>query len=211
MYGRQFYDRKFVYNVFMVYSPPYYKGQTGVLGRVLGGWTFAPIFTAGSGQPIEIFTTTGDGQEFGAGDNINYFGLETAVPTGPIQSGHAYYTAGSTGFGDSGYPVNIFKNPEAAYNSYRNPVLGLDTKNASYLNGLPYWNLDFRITKNIRVAESVALEFQGVFVNILNHNQLLDPWGMGLFSPGTFGNLLGSAQENPGGNRSIQVGARVRF
>jgi Carboxypeptidase regulatory-like domain len=211
MYGRQFYDRKFVYNVFMVYSPPYYKGQTGVLGRVLGGWTFAPIFTTGSGQPIEIFTTTGDGQEFGAGDNINYFGLETAVPTGPIQSGHAYYTAGSTGFGDSGYPVNIFKNPEAAYNSYRNPVLGLDTKNANYLNGLPYWNLDFRITKNIRVAESVALEFQGVFVNILNHNQLLDPWGMGLFSPGTFGNLLGSAQENPGGNRSIQVGARVRF
>jgi hypothetical protein len=55
------------------------------------------------------------------------------------------------------------------------------------------------------------LEFQGVFSNILNHNQFLDPWGMGLFSPSSFGNLLGSAQEIPGGNRSIQVGARVRF
>jgi Carboxypeptidase regulatory-like domain len=211
MYGRQLYDRKFVYNTFLVYSPPFYKGQTGVMGRLLGGWTFSSVFTTGSGQPIEIFTTTGDGQEFGAGDNSNFFGLETAVPTGPIQSGHAYFTAGSKGFGDGGLPINIFKNPEAAFNSYRNPILGIDRKDTSYLGGLPYWNLDFSVRKNVRVAESISLEFQGVFANILNHDQFLDPWGMGLFSPGTFGNLLGSAQANTGGNRSIQVGARVRF
>jgi hypothetical protein len=77
---------------------------------------------------------------------------------------------------------------------------------------LPYWNLDFSVRKNVRVAESVALEFQGVFTNVLNHNQWLDPvesWG--LYSPGTFGNLGGSAQGVPGGNRTIQLGARVRF
>lgn len=211
MYGPQFFDRKFVYNTFLVYNPPFYTGQAGVKGRLLGGWSFSPIFTAGSGQPIEIFTTTGDGQEFGGGDNVNFFGLETAVPIGPIQSGHVYHTAGSSGFGDGGLPVNIFKDPAAAYGSYRNPILGLDNRNTSFLRGLPYWNLDFSIRKNVRVTEQVALEFQGVFSNILNHNQFLDPWGMGLFSPSSFGNLLGSAQEIPGGNRSIQVGARVRF
>jgi hypothetical protein len=49
-------------------------------------------------------------------------------------------------------------------------------------------------------------------VDILNHNQWLDPpesWG--LYSPAIFGNLGGSAQENIGGNRSIQLAARVRF
>ena len=211
MYGRQFYDRKFVYNAFFVYNPPFYKGQEGMMGRLLGGWTFSTIFTTGSGQPIEIFTTTGDGQEFGAGDNVNFFGLETAVPTGPIQSGHAYHTAGSGGIAAGGLPVNIFQDPAKAYASYRNPVLGLDNKDTSYLNGLAYWNLDFSVRKNVRITEGVSFEVQGVFANLFNHNQWLDPQGMAMYSPGTFGNLLGSAQENTGGNRSIQLGARVRF
>ena len=51
MYGRQAFDRKFIYNMFLVYQPAFFKGQSGVLGHVLGGWTFATIFTAGSGLP----------------------------------------------------------------------------------------------------------------------------------------------------------------
>ena len=203
MYGRQLFDRKFVFNTFMVYSPPFYKGQQGMIGRVLGGWTFSPVLTAGSGAPIEIFTSTGDGQEFGAGDNVNFFGLETAVPIAPVTSGHAYNQGGGT--------FSIFKNGSAAISSFRNPVLGIDNKNTQFLNGLPYWNLDFSIRKNVRIAESVAFEFQSVFTDVLNHNQWLDPWGMGLFSGSSFGVLPGSAQGNPGGNRSIQLGARVRF
>jgi len=203
MYGRQLFDRKLVFNTFMVYSPPFYKGQQGMIGRVLGGWTFSPVLTAGSGAPIEIFTSTGDGQEFGAGDNVNFFGLETAVPIAPSTSGHAYKQSDRT--------VNIFKDGPGAINNFRNPILGIDTKNTQFLNGLPYWNLDFSIRKNVRIAESVAFEFQSVFTDVLNHNQWLDPWGMGLFSGSSFGVLPGSAQGNVGGNRSIQLGARVRF
>ena len=215
MYGRQFYDRKFVFNTFMVYQPPIFKGQQGLKGRVLGGWTFSPIFTTGSGQPIEVFTTTGDGQEFGGGDNIDFFGLQTAVPLGPIPGGsgkaHYFQTGALTNVGSGGLPVSIFGNPDAAFANYRNPILGVDTRNTQYLTGLPYWNLDFSIRKNVRITERVAFEFQSIFTNILNHNQWLDPWGMALYSPSTFGNLLGSAQETTGGNRSIQLGARVRF
>jgi len=210
MYGPQFFDRKFVYNTFLVYSLPFYQGQQGLMGRLLGGWSVAPIFTAGSGEPQEVYTTTGDGQEFGAGDNNSFFGNETSVPITPVQnSGHAYYNAGSPG------NVSLFKDPQAAYMNYRNPILGLDTKNAQFLTGLPYWNLDLSIRKNLRVAERVSLEFQGVFTNVLNHNQWLDPGSanLGLYvsSPTGFGSLPNSAQETNGGNRSIQLGARVRF
>ncbi len=215
MYGPQFYNRKFVYNTFFVYSPPFYKGQEGAIGRALGGWTFSPIFTTGSGQPLQVWNSGFASQSFGEGDSgENYLSLETAVPIGPLPAhGHAYYnTPGSNGVGSGGLPVNIFKDPAAAFANYRNPILGLDTRDTNYLTGLPYWNLDFSIRKNIRITEQVALEFQSVFVDILNHNQWLDPpqpWG--LFSPATFGNLGGSAQENKGANRAIQLGARVRF
>jgi hypothetical protein len=212
MYGYQTYNRKFVYNFFFVYQPPFYKGQSGLLGRVLGGWTFSSVLTAGTGAPYEIFTSTGDGQEFGAGDNSNYFSNENALRIAPIKSGHVYSQPGN-------FP-NIFAAGPAAINDFRNPILGLDTRDCGIgcLPGLPYWNVDLSVKKNIRVAETVSLELQGVFANVFNHNQWLDPdglFGSGLFSgpgPGGFGTLSGgSAQEEPGGNRQIEVGIRVRF
>jgi hypothetical protein len=213
MYGQQTFNRKFVYNTFFVYQPPLYKGQHGLMGRALGGWTFSSIFTAGSGAPIEMLTTTGGGQEYGAGDNSNFFGEENAVPVGPFKCCHAYYNRPS-----SALPVNIFANGTAAINSFRNPILGLDNRDGGtgILSGLPYWNMDFSIKKNFRVTESVGLEFQGVFANVLNHNQWLDPdvnAAVALFEgPTGFGALNnGSAQEQPGGDRQIEVGARVRF
>jgi hypothetical protein len=206
MYGKQFYDRKFVYNTFIVYSPPFYKGQQGALGRVLGGWTFSTVFTTGSGQPLQVWTSNFSGQEYGGMDGIDFNSLATAIPIAPVQSGHAYNT------GVPGQFPNIFKNPTQAFNSFRNPILGLDNRDTPYVTGLPYWNVDFSIRKNVRITEQVAMEFQGVFTNIFNHNQWLDPpqpWG--LFSQSSFGATGGSAQGVVGGNRTIQVAARVRF
>ena len=64
-YGLAGFDRKIVYNLFFVYQPPFYKGQQGVAGHVLGGWTISPIFTAGTGLPITLGTINGGGQAFG--------------------------------------------------------------------------------------------------------------------------------------------------
>ncbi|MGA8618175.1 MAG: carboxypeptidase-like regulatory domain-containing protein [Candidatus Sulfotelmatobacter sp.] len=211
-YGYQNFNRKFVYNFFFVYQPPFYKGQSGLLGRALGGWTFSSVFTAGTGTPVELFTSTGDGQEYGSGDNSSYFSNANDIQIAPIKSGHAYSQPGN-------FP-NIFAAGPAAINDFRNPILGLDNRDGGDGNliGLPYWNMDLSVRKNVRVAESVSLEFQGVFANVFNHNQWLDPvgiFGSGLFSgsgPGGFGTLSGgSAQEEPGGNRQIEVGVRVRF
>jgi hypothetical protein len=214
-YGLQAFDRRAVETMFLVYQPPFFKGQSGFLGHALGGWTFAGTFAAGSGEPIEISTTGGDGQAFGAGDAAGYFDQENAIPMGPIQKGHAYYnTPGSNGVGTGGLPVNIFRNPAAAFASYRNPILGIDTRDGGFgaLTGLPYWNVDFSVKKDVRIAESISMEFQGVFANIFNHNDWLDPVGLSLGFPGSFGNMLGSAQPPPvGGNRQIELGARVRF
>ncbi|MFL6445229.1 MAG: hypothetical protein ACJ713_15540, partial [Candidatus Sulfotelmatobacter sp.] len=108
-----------------------------------------------------------------------------------------------------------FKNGSAAANSYRNPILGLDSRDggAGILNGLAYWNMDFSVRKTIRVAESVSLELEGVVANVLNHMQWLDPqWNAatgladGNTPDGGFGTLQGEA-----GPRQIQIGGRIRF
>ncbi len=219
-YGRQGFDRKFTYNMFLVYQPPFFKGQSGPMGRLLGGWTFASVFTAGSGTPIEVGSTFFDGQEFGSADGISFGNNDTAVPIGPantraclllpqrrLNSACPGQTAGN------GLPVNAFKNGANEANNWRNPILGLDTKDcgAGCISGLPYWNMDLSVKKNIRVAESVSVELQGIFTNVLNHNQWFDANFYGLGNPTAWGALGGSAQSPSGGNRQIEVGLRVRF
>ena len=86
-YGYQAFDRRFIYNLFLVYQPHWYKSQSGFLGHVLGGWTIAPVFTAGSGLPITLGTVNGGGQAFGEGDSVNFFGYgvsENAIPINPV-------------------------------------------------------------------------------------------------------------------------------
>ncbi len=206
-YGRQAWDRKILYNVFFVYQPPFFKGQSGFLGRALGGWTFATIFAAGSGVPTQVGTTFGDYQAFGACDGVGCgdYDMENAVPIGPVPHVHAYNVTNTT----NGYPVNYFKNGADEAMNWRNPILGIDGRDGGtgYLSGLAYWNVDFSIKKSIRVAENINLEFQGVFANVLNHNQWTDNY-LGLYNTGGFGALGALGEAEP---RNIELGARVRF
>jgi len=221
MYGVQPFDRRFVYTMFIVYQPPFFKGQKGALGHVLGGWTFAPVFAAGTGQPLPVGTINAGGS-FGEGDSNAFTAngnTENAILIAPYTQGNSvhYNVAGSGGVGTGGLPVNLFKDPEAAYNNFRNPVLGLDTKDGGWgvLRGLPYWNMDFAIKKNLLITERISTEFQFVFTNVLNHAQFLDPTGIALGNAGSFGNLPGEGNgtNNAGAYtpRAMEFGIRVRF
>ncbi|MBV9406079.1 MAG: hypothetical protein JO211_12105, partial [Acidobacteriaceae bacterium] len=66
MYGSQPFDVRFTYNLSLVYQLPWFKDQKGVVGRILGGWSIAPLFTAQSGYPIEVNLDSGcDCESFG--------------------------------------------------------------------------------------------------------------------------------------------------
>ena len=208
-YGLQPFDRKFVYNVFAVYEPPFFKGQHGVVGRLLGGWSFAPIFTAGSGLPLELNTTNGDGQAFGEADANNFAADENAVLTCANNFGSSRHNnvAGSGGVGTAGN-VNLFANPQAVFGCMHDPILGLDggAGGAGVLRGMPFWNVDFQVKKNIHINERFSAEFQSIFTNVFNHDQLADPT-LSLASPQSFG-VLSTQVNTP---RSIEVGIRFRF
>jgi hypothetical protein len=192
-----------VYNILAVYEPPFYKNQQGILGHILGGWNIAPIFTAGSGAPLYCNTET-DAQAFGAGDGANFFNNEQCVPTVPMGSGSAsVHNAG----GDKNSP-NLFANPAANFANFRAPILGIDGRDygTGPTYGLPYWNLDLSIRKNIRITERFSTEFQFLCLNTLNHMVFANP-------SQSLGDLANWGALTSQGNtpRQMEFGIRIKF
>jgi len=210
MYGLQGFDRKFVYNVFLVYNPPWFKSQSGFLGHVLGGWSFSPVFAAGSGAPVESYTVNGVGQAFGSADANISFDNENAIPTSSLGgTSHVNYGVnGSGGIGTSGFGLNVFKDPAAAWAKLRQPILGFDTNDGGVgiLRGLPYWNMDMGLKKRVNITERINFEFDTAFTNILNHVRFADP-SFDTSSPSSFGTSSGQANTP----RQMEFGLRVNW
>jgi hypothetical protein len=234
-YGPQGYDIKFIYNLSMYYEVPFYKTQKGLLGHVLGGWTIAPLFTAQSGSPSSVSYSEGScsgceafGEVTTPGTSaVTSGGEEHAVGFGPYTGNVAthYGIAGGTGtnivFGTNSvgtksisstnpalYGLNEFANPAQVYSEFRPCVLGLDTScgGAGNIRGLPTWNLDAQVVKNIAVyKERVGAQLFFTFTNVLNHFQS-SGGSLTLTSPSTFGQIGGG-----GSPRSMEFGLRVHF
>jgi hypothetical protein len=218
-YGLQAFDRKFVFNTFAMIDDPWYKSQRGIIGRIAGGWSISPILAIGSGQPLGCGDNQGSqsgGQAFGAADSSDFFTTENCVLTKAASGGSASLHANTgSNAGTSGF--NIFSNSDATLATLRPPILGLDsnTGGLGVFRGLPYWNVDLRIVKDIKVRERVSLQFQYVVTNLFNHPVFADPFqgdgvtGVGVdpTSAAGFGVVNGQGN-NP---RQMQFGLRLTF
>lgn len=204
MYGVQGFDRKFVYNIYALIDDPYYKSQQGFVGRVLGGWSLAPIFAAGSGAPVYCNTAT-DAQSFGSGDGNSYFDNEQCI----FRGAHPYGSGLYANAGQAAY--NIFSNPSALLATVGPPILGLDQGtggNGSVIRGLGYWNMDVRVTKNIRIWERASVEFQFVAHNVFNHPVFYNP---SLSPSANSVSDFGVVSQQGNDPRAMQFGLRVTF
>jgi hypothetical protein len=219
-YGVQPWDRKFLLNTWFVYQPPFFQGQHGILGRIAGGWTIAPLLSYGSGLPLNVSPsdnagndTYGGGQAFGEADGTNFGGQQNAILICPNNFGSSRHNnPAPSNLGGNGFGPSFFQDPNAAYMCFRNPILGIDTGHnggAGTLRGMPYWNVDLSVKKDIMVKERFHLEFASVFTNVFNHNQMYDPGNPGLVigEPDNWGALEGQVNTP----RKIELGLRVRF
>jgi hypothetical protein len=106
--------------------------------------------------------------------------------------------------------LNMFINTGAAFAELGPHVPGFDTICGGGTNrrGLPAWNLDANIIKDIGVyRERVGMMLFSTFTNVLNHFQPSHP-SFSLTSPTTFGR----SQANPTrrGTRSWDEGSLLR-
>jgi hypothetical protein len=219
-YGRQGFDQRIIFNTFIVYETPWYRGQSGIIGRIAGGWTLSPVLTAGTGQPLTC-TTNNSGQSFGSNDGANQTDTENCVFIGKYSRGHHTHlgvlggadpngVAVGTGVhaGSASAAVNMFTNPVAVFDNVRPLILGLDSRSggAGTINGLPYLNLDLSIKKKLVIAEKYSLEFTGMFQNVLNHLDFANP-SLSLQASSSWG--VTKTQGNT--PRQIQMGVRTYF
>ena len=142
-YGPNGFDVKFLYNAAVYYAPPVFKGQHGVAGHLLGGWTISPLFTAQSGANIggayySEGTCGSDCQSFGESSSGSMtstadYAVGAAKYTG--SSTAVYNSAGTNGTGTNNPThINQFSDPGAVFNEFRPCVLGIDTSCGGYGN-----------------------------------------------------------------------------
>lgn len=227
-YGPQNFDFKFLYNLSMYYQPPVFRGQKGIVGHLLGGWTFSPIFTAQSGAGTAVGYSEGSGagtQAFGevaTGASVGSTSEEAVgfkPYTGNVSAYYNIYGGSGTniwqgnqsvGTKTSGtYGMNMFANPAAVYGEFRPCVLGYDSSCGGYFNlrGLPTWNVDMNIIKDIALyKERVGAQLFFQITNILNHFQP-SGGGLSLTTPQSFGQITNQANTP----RNMEFGIRVHF
>ena len=224
-YGPQPFDVRFVYSQMVLYQPPFFKTQKGLIGRVLGGWTIAPLFTAQSGVPLQINIGTGSNQNaqaFGEAYGNNNAGLyENAVGVSPFTGGNSAHNnvAPCNGVGTSGNTgINMFASPCTIFNEFRPPILGIDTNTNGKgpIRDFPTWNLDATVSKDIRATERFGATLIFQFVNVLNHFQPAFSTAavpsLTFSSPQTFGVVSAQATSGNGvQSRWMEFGLRLRF
>ena len=196
LYKRNFatsgFDRKHLNALWTVYKLPFGQGReflnTGLLGRIVGGWDLNTITTYYSGKPFQIT----DGSQNGNGD--------TVVPnqvSKPTLSGTNYNAASTTYpyyFVNSG---NYTKLPSSAAN-------GNVARNS--VRGPGYFNLDVGLTRNIPIYREVAVVLKAESFDVTNTPQ----WGQpvsDINNPG-FGQIQSVLSTS---NRVIRFSGRASF
>ncbi|MBL8294449.1 MAG: carboxypeptidase regulatory-like domain-containing protein [Bryobacterales bacterium] len=198
-------DIPWVYNLYALYDVPFYRLQRGIAGRILGGWSIAPLLRAQSGSPLCVGT---GGETFGSWMGGCAVGLSRYTSGNSLHRNvESATTAGRDGnAGRGGSGLNLFANPQAVYDQFRPMILGVDGRFGGFLRGFPRWNVDMAIKKTILVKEGIGATLSFEFLNFFNHFNPADP-GLNVFSPTSWGVVGGQAIEP----RRVNLGLRVFF
>jgi len=205
-----------------VYETPFFHNDTGLLGQVLGGWSFAPIFSANTGTPFTVFDCSN-----------------------AIQVCPRAFTATAAQFSNSNVGPQVGPNvydyipiPQDMVGAYANPVLGVSdfgdcgpgtptggcifpstmTRRNAF-RGPGHWNLDFGLYKTFRITERVGLQLRGEAYNLMNHANLFVLGGTADASSFQFVEAkrggIATATTGPGQDtrehRNLQLGVKLTF
>lgn len=188
------FNRKFNFVQSYVYELPFGKGRkfltSGPLGYVIGGWQLNGILTISSGVPLNFGGNTAGLKAPGNGNTLNHFG--------PIQilKGNGrnapWFDPAKCG---SQVTTGCFAQPD----SLQFGNLGLNV-----IDGPGFWNLDGSVFRSFKIQERFTMEVRGEAFSVVNSPQWNNP-DTG-FGNTTFGFITGA-----GGNRQIQLGAKITF
>ncbi len=198
--GRSSYDRPHRFTGNFVYQLPFYRGQQGFAGKLLGGWQLNSFFTFQSGAPFTV--------------------LNGADPAGALSGisglvGNAIRPNLITNTNISGMSVREIKAqcgtpiPGNACPNFFSPVtagqrVGTAGRNILRADGIAL--VDFGVIKNTMITERVRAQIRVDMFNVANHRN----YGIPNAALNAGANFLNEGATN-GGNRRIIIGGRLVF
>ncbi|MDE1160360.1 MAG: carboxypeptidase-like regulatory domain-containing protein [Acidobacteriaceae bacterium] len=179
----------------------------GVLKRVLGGWSVAPILTAQSGTPYTVLNGVDrdlDGSTLG--DRPDVGNMKAAY-----DSRGTYDTTCTNGVRNLATSSCTSKD-QVRYilvTTYSPSSPSIAHRNFAYTTR--YLNLDTNILKKIAIKNDVNLELRGEFFNVTNNQNYDTPSAYSnLNTYGASTNFLNTSLQS-GGSRSFRVGGKLLF
>jgi hypothetical protein len=182
-YGPASYNTPQVLSADAVYDLPFYKGQQGFAGHVLGGWEVSGIVAATSGSNFSV-TQGADPFEQNGNRGIGLGGVRPDQ-IAPVHKSKSF---------DQWFSTDSFKQAVGHFGSERsNPIVGPG-----------YQNWDVAGIKNFHIWESVNFQFRAEFFNAFNH---VNPFGPDAgMDDSDYGKITGDHEP-----RRIQFGAKLSF
>jgi Carboxypeptidase regulatory-like domain len=212
-YGPSPFDRRHVFNAYWTYDLPFGKGRrflnsSGVMDRLVGGWTIGGRETIGSGHPLLLN---------GGRNTLNNLSQSGVVFPGSLTQEELQRALGTIAGGFSNTALiadiaSIATINNSARTSQANPALYAPASTAGqfagfvYLRHKPLYIFDMSVNKEIRITEGVRFTMRMVALNFLNHPF----FDIGNSSPTstTFGQITDTTQINTGVRR-IQFRASI--
>ncbi len=188
------FNRKYNFVQSYVYELPFGKGKAfaheGVAAHILGGWQVNGILSIASGTPLNFGGNSAGLAAPGNGNTLNRFGAISVLKGNGrnAQWFDATKCAGSI-------TTNCFAQPSA---------LQFGNLSPNVINGPGYWNVDGSVFRSFKLSERLTAEIRGEAFSAINTPQWNNP-DTG-FGNATFGFITGA-----GGNRQIQLGAKISF
>ena len=180
------------------WAVPVFKGNT-LTDKILGGWEFAPIFTARTGSPFSLFDYT---------NGFTYSVRAQAIVSLPAKGVtnvatstpdlYNYYPLGSSRF-----TIGTWANPKTQLSDFGPFPSNMLARDSVY--GPGSWNLDLGLYKNNKLGEHSSLQLRLEMYNAFNHaNFVVDKSTTDVSS---FDNVQGYFD----GSRNVQLGAKITF
>jgi hypothetical protein len=151
-------------------SGKHYLNQTGLVDKVVGGWSIGTIVTLQSGEPFQLLGVQSINGNISS--TFNDFGDSGVVLNGVTQSQlqssvGVYHVPGQT-------TVDLI-NPKYLSSTGANSAFITPNTNPGtfamnpWLYGPRYFDQDIAISKNIPITERFRLTFQSELLNVYNH------------------------------------------
>jgi hypothetical protein len=208
-YGPTTFDLRNVLHASGTFDLPFGRGKalfassSGVLDRIVGGWTLGTIFTYDSGFPFQLL---------GGYDTYNDYGDGGLVLNGTTVSQLQKAVGVFNAPGTYKYTINpaLLSGTTSTCSSILKDVCQNTTAGTfgvnPWLKGPHIWNDDLSLSKVIPFGERIRFSLQAEFLNVFNHPNWANPTNN--VQSSTFGQ---SGLSNLNAARQIELRANISF